>query len=359
MTPAMGGGGKDVVRPRVAWVDIAKGWCIVLVVMMHSAIGVGLAISDIGWLHSVVAFAKPFRMPDFFLVAGLFASRAIERPWLVFLDRRVVHFFYFYGLWVLITLLAKSGVLEIATPTSFLAAYLWTFVQPFSSMWFIYILPLLFLTARLTRTIPSGFVLAAALVLHIAAVGFPDDTVYVMGSMMSGWTILDSFSLYLLFFLVGHFQRDRIFRFAAASALRPGLALGGLAAWGLLNVEGVVSGFAHIPGLTVIFGLGGALAVVALSSLLSDIRRMRWLAYCGRHSLVIYLAFVLPMGAARVVALKSGLISNIGWLSVFVTVVAIILPLLVEAMTRGTVLRFLFHRPEWAHLPKAKVHGFA
>lgn len=363
MTPSGGVGGKegrvDAARSRVAWVDIAKGWCIVLVVMMHSAIGVGLAIGDTGWLHSVVAFARPFRMPDFFLVAGLFASRAIELPWRVFLDRRVIHFLYFYALWVLITLLAKAGVLEIATPASFLKAYLWSFVEPFSSMWFIYILPFLFLAARLTRTIPRGMVLAAAFVLHVAAATFPDDNIYAMGSFMSGWTVLDSFTLYLLFFLVGHFQRDRIFRFAARVALRPGLSLGGLAAWALFNFAGVASGFERIPGLTVIFGLSGAYAVVALSSLLSATRWMRGLAYCGRHSLVIYLAFVLPMGAARVVALKSGVISSIGWLSLFVTVVAITVPLLVEAMTRDTILGFLFRRPQWARLPAGERHGFA
>ena len=59
---------------RVAWVDYAKGFCIVFVVMMHSTLGVGNTLGQEGWLHSVVAFAKPFRMPDFFLISGLFLS---------------------------------------------------------------------------------------------------------------------------------------------------------------------------------------------------------------------------------------------------------------------------------------------
>ena len=62
---------------RVAWVDYAKGWSIVLVVVMHSALGVGFAVGENSCLHAVVAFAKPFRMPDFFLVAGLFAGRSM------------------------------------------------------------------------------------------------------------------------------------------------------------------------------------------------------------------------------------------------------------------------------------------
>ena len=94
---------------RIAWIDYAKGWSIVLVVTMHSALGVGLAVGEQGWLHEVVAFAKPFRMPDFFLVAGLFAGRAIEGPWRAFTDRKVLHFVYFYALWLFIALAVKSA----------------------------------------------------------------------------------------------------------------------------------------------------------------------------------------------------------------------------------------------------------
>ena len=60
-------------RPRrVDWVDYAKGICIVMVVMMHSVLGVEIAAGQTGFMHVAVAFAKPFRMPDFFLISGLF-----------------------------------------------------------------------------------------------------------------------------------------------------------------------------------------------------------------------------------------------------------------------------------------------
>ena len=45
---------------RVPWVDTAKGVCIVLVVMMHSTLGVGDAMGGEGFMHAVVAFANPF-----------------------------------------------------------------------------------------------------------------------------------------------------------------------------------------------------------------------------------------------------------------------------------------------------------
>jgi len=50
---------------RLAWVDVAKGLCIILVVMMHSTLGTGEALGGEGFLHTVVEFAKPFRIPDF------------------------------------------------------------------------------------------------------------------------------------------------------------------------------------------------------------------------------------------------------------------------------------------------------
>ena len=38
-------------RQRIDWVDYAKGFCIVMVVMMHSTLGVGQAAGGEGWLH--------------------------------------------------------------------------------------------------------------------------------------------------------------------------------------------------------------------------------------------------------------------------------------------------------------------
>ncbi|HKU07344.1 MAG TPA: acyltransferase, partial [Bradyrhizobium sp.] len=45
---------------RLDWVDYAKGICIVMVVMMHSVLGVEKAVGETGFMHALVAFAKPF-----------------------------------------------------------------------------------------------------------------------------------------------------------------------------------------------------------------------------------------------------------------------------------------------------------
>jgi len=84
---------------RYGWVDIAKGICIVAVVCYYANTYLGYLRPDTGWLSHWAQFARPFRMPDFFLLSGLFLSRVIDRPWRSYIDTKVVHYVYFLVLW--------------------------------------------------------------------------------------------------------------------------------------------------------------------------------------------------------------------------------------------------------------------
>ena len=68
-------------KSRLDWVDGAKGISIILVVMMYSVFNVGQDADGIGLFHYVIGFATPFRMPEFFLISGLFLSQVIDRDW--------------------------------------------------------------------------------------------------------------------------------------------------------------------------------------------------------------------------------------------------------------------------------------
>src|ERR1700759_4908825 len=86
-------------QDRVAWVDYAKGICIIWVVALYSTNFVQETAHATGWMQYVAEFAKPFRMPDFFMLSGLFVGRVLNRSWRSYLDTKVWHFFYFYSLW--------------------------------------------------------------------------------------------------------------------------------------------------------------------------------------------------------------------------------------------------------------------
>lgn len=102
----------------------------------------------------------------------------------------------------------------------------------------------------------------------------------------------------------------------------------------------------------------GSFVVVVFASLLSKMRGTVWLRYCGANSIVIYLAFFLPMAVTRVIIVKFGLISNIGLASIVVALIGVIVPIIVHGLVKHTKLSFLFERPVMFRLTLRKQGDF-
>src|SRR5262245_2478291 len=329
-------GNDALARQRIEWVDYAKGFCIVFVVMMHSTLGVGNAVGSEGWLHYVVAFAQPFRMPDFFLISGLFLAQVIDRDWRTYLDRKVVHFLYFYLLWTAIQFALKApGLVQGHGVAGVAWLYLETFWEPFGTLWFIYLLPIFFVVTKLAHglRVPALAIWLVAAALEIAPIH-------------TGWTIVDEFAGRFVYFYTGYILAQRIFAFATQVQAHPEAGLAGLALWSVVKGILVFNGMAGLPVVSLLLGRAGAAAVVALSAMLAQIHLFKPLRYFGEHSIVIYLAFFLGMAASRSVLLKYGWVSDIGTISALVTLCGILGALLLYWTVRHTPLRFLFERPE-------------
>jgi uncharacterized membrane protein YcfT len=333
-----------IATQRVDWVDYAKGFCIVFVVMMHSTLGVEQVAGEQGWLHTVVAFAKPFRMPDFFLISGLFLAQVIDRDWRTYLDRKVVHFAYFYVLWTAIQFAFKAPMLTHEHGLAGVAwLYLESFWEPFGTLWFIYLLPIFFVVTKLAHglRIPPLLVWLAAAALEIAPIA-------------TGSTVIDEFASRFVYFYTGYLLAPRIFALAKNVQASPDAAVAGVTAWGLANGLLVFHGLADLPFISLALGLAGAVAVVSVSALLAMSDLAKPLRYCGQNSIVIYLAFFLPMAASRTVLLKLGWIADIGTVSAMVTLAGVLGALVVFWAVRGTFARVLFERPKQFRIAAAK-----
>jgi len=330
MTP---NGTSAITAGRIDWVDYAKGICIVMVVMMHSVLGVELAAGQTGFMHVLVAFAKPFRMPDFFLISGLFLSVVIDRDWRTYLDRKVVHFAYFYVLWVTIQFGFKAPAFAAETSWAHVGfMYLESFIEPFGTLWFIYLLPVFFVVTKLTRQVPSLAIWIAAALLESAHIA-------------TGWTVIDEFCSRFVYFYSGYLFADLVFALSDRARTRPAWALAGLAAWVLINGGLVVSGFSEWPLISLALGLAGACAIVVFGTLLARAHWLDFLRICGEHSIVIYLAFFLPMAATRTLLLRTGLIHDIGTISLIVTIAGVVGALALWRMALAARADFLFERP--------------
>jgi len=320
-------------RSRVEWVDYAKGICIFFVVMLHVNDLVQNHLHAIGWLERVVRFARPFRMPDFFLIAGLFLPRVIHRPWRLFLDRKVVHFFYFYLLWMTIefaVLGSRRAFAEGMSTSQVLWAYAGEFVNPDSALWFIHILPLFFLLTRVTRSVPWWAMWTAAVILHSMRL----DT---------GWIVLDQLAARYVYFYSGYALAAHVLRGADWASRHTPIAGVYLLVWALVNGALVRVGVSAVPGISLALGYAGAMAVVVAAVLLSRVQWTSAVRFIGQHSLVIFLADALVSVVAMRIFLP--VIPDIGSLALISTIVTITGALVLWQVVLRTPLRFLYVRP--------------
>jgi uncharacterized membrane protein YcfT len=339
---------------RLDWVDMAKGLSIFLVVMMYAAASVGEDTGGVGALHWVIAYATPFRMPEFFLISGLFLSQVIDRPWRAYADRRVVHYLYFYALWALIHIIFKVGLLA-TDPVGAIQQLAWAVIQPYGVLWFIYMLAVVSAAAKLLADlrVPVWAVFGLAAILQMAPIH-------------TGSYLVDQFAEYFVFFYAGFVLAPQLFRLAEWTADHLPLALVGLAIWAIINAALVFSpgfamhpihpvmGYAGLPGLHLVLALAGSAAICVIAALLTRLPWMDWLRRLGSKSLIVYVAFVLPMGLARTILIKLGLDEPTA-LTLVTMAIAIAAPLVLYwIVQRISFGQFLFERPAWAHLPGTK-----
>jgi uncharacterized membrane protein YcfT len=285
-------------------------------------------------MHHAVQFAKPFRMPDFFLISGLFLALVIDRPWLRYLDRKVVHFLYLYLLWMTIQFALKTPawIAEGQDLPAIARLYLLSFIEPFGTLWFIYILPLFFIVTRLLKPLPWQATLAFAAVLEMLPI-------------QAGWTLIDEFAGRYVYFLAGYLFAANIFALSRWTCENIGKSIAVLIVWFAVNALVTITaaptwagaGVEHVSDLPVIslaLGAAGGVAVVVFTTLLSMLPQARFLGYLGKNSVVVYLAFFLPMAVTRGVLLKYAPFLDIGTVSLLVTIAGITGPVILHLLVQ-------------------------
>ncbi len=323
-------------KPRVEWVDHAKGICIFFVVMLHVNDLSQEWVHRMGWLEEVVKFARPFRMPDFFLIAGLFLASAMRRPWRRYLDGKVVHFFYFYVAWMTLQFLVVDlkHLVHKEDAVGIALVYLRRWIDPVGALWFIHILPVFFFVTRVTRRVPPWLMWLVGAALHSLQIGY---------EIKVGWKVVDEFMARYVYFYSGYILAPHIFRVASWAYARTRVAIGYLACWGVVNGLLVAAGWALLPLVSLALGYAGALAVIFAAATLS---KMSWawpLRYIGQNSIVIYLSdWAVSIVVVRTLA---RVIGDVGTLGLVATVVTVLGTILGWRVALRTPARFMYVRP--------------
>jgi uncharacterized membrane protein YcfT len=233
----------------------------------------------------------PLRMPLFFTISGMFALSAVHRPWRVLARTRIANLAYLYVLWLLIHTAIMWFTPAIDTAR---ARDLGTLVEQLTisptNLWYLYALALYFTLARLTRRIPTPWLLGAAFLFSALAAT----------ELMQGAGNRDQVFQNLFFFLAGLRLRPAVERIAARSNL-PGFLLAGtayaagLAFMALLNAQ---QWFGVWPAVSALATCFGVIAAVLISRHLERLTQL--LVWLGRRTLPIY---VIHMPLLAVVSL--------------------------------------------------------
>ncbi|MGA8258113.1 MAG: acyltransferase family protein [Nocardioides sp.] len=274
-------------RTRLAWPDVAKGACILLVVVHHVVLKdfellLPPPLSMVGdFWHDLTYALKPIRMPLFFLVSGFFASSAIRRP-LPHAVSRVRGGYYLYVVWLVVmigvyTIEPDIPANRVQSPVDFVGELLWAA----SSLWFLYAMVAYFVVARLVRDLNPAVVLTAAALLSVS-VSFmsieENNRAAVLG--------------HLVYYLAGALMPQAV-RWLAARRLPLTPLVLGYAAAALVAVYSplpwTVSAFvASVVGLP----LGITIAVRIASN---DLGRV--LAWIGRRTMRVYVLHLVVLVA--------------------------------------------------------------
>ena len=264
-----------------------------------------------------------------------------------------MHYAYFYLLWAAIHITVKVALFA-GDPGLALETFVWSIVEPYGVLWFIYVLALVNTAVWLLQAlkVPHWVGLIGAAALQIAPIH-------------TGAYAIDQFAEYFVYFYAGYALAPLLFATVELGLRYPRLAVAALVMWAYMN--GVVvflpthtphfnsfdMGIAATPGLHLIYASLGIMALFTLAGLLSRLPVMAWLTWVGRHSLMIYVAFALPMTMTRLLVLRSGLVDSPDLASAIVFAVAVTTPLVLYALVKKTgVARFLFTRPAAFHIDR-------
>ncbi|CAN5214686.1 acyltransferase [soil metagenome] len=299
-------------RERLVWPDVAKGACILLVVLHHVILKdyiflVGATFDPIEdvW-HDVTYGLKPVRMPLFFVVSGFFAAGAVTRPWRTSC-RRIVSGYYLYVVWLTVFMgvyalerdLPANRVVSVA---DFFGELLWAA----SSMWFLYALAVYFVLAKALRRLPPAVVVgtAAALAVSVSWLGIEENNRF-------------SVLVHLVYFLVGAYYPQAVRR-VADHRLRVAALLGLACAYSVAAGVVLYSGLPWSPTAFAASLLGIPLGI-ALAVRCSSTRVGAGLAWIGRRTLRVYVLHLIVLVALVQLPLALGeddvlgLISALGY----------------------------------------------
>lgn len=346
------------VNTRSSWVDVAKGFGIILVVFGHVWRGIyaaGLLPNErVYRLMDSVVYS--FHMPLFFFLAGLFfRDSLLKRGWKGFIANKADTLIYPLIVWSLL-----QGAVEVFLSRWTNGKASWEDVlrlwEPRAQLWFLLALFVVMLLAVVicNRLVRRGFWLLFPLGILM----------YFVAGNLNQPSVIDQVMTFFVFFGAGvafmegtgSFEKRRgLILFLVTSSI----IMQWIFHWFLGYTYRDLGLWSFLLAITAV------LAVIGFSMVMSGVAGgggMGILASLGRASMAIYLMHIMAGSGVRIVMAKVLHFQNLYVHVIVGTFFGLLLPYVTFLLLQRSGIRCLFQTPQWASLERVsfvrlKVHS--
>lgn len=303
---------------RLAWIDYARGICIILVCYRHCFDGLkeaNLPVTDFHLLQILNVCFYSFRMPLFFIVSGLFVSRSLQKKGLEnYIRGRFKIVFYPLIIWgslqITLQLLLRNYVNAKPVPFDYINLIIYP-RNPTNNQQFWYLNALFFVgvfyaffKVVLRFKLPQQVILS---LLLYAVAG------YMSYKSISFYIFPDIFHFYI-YFCIGDMIAGFIFKKeSAAIILSPKWLISSAifcivmqTLFTVINMRHTDDNYINVnmPMLFLPISLSGCAFMIQIAHILQRRNALKWLRVIGYHSLYIYLMHLMLIAAVRIVLVR-------------------------------------------------------
>lgn len=308
---------------RLAYIDSARGLCVILVVVLHT-----LTVED---LFNNLLYV--LRMPLFYFCSGLFCAGAMRLNWSRFLSTKVAPIFWVYAVWSTIVYFSSFAAWAFLHGEKVdLIRPLTIFWLPAQTLWFLYALGIIYTLTKIVIKLP----IVIGVMLAIASYSFSMYQAELMNASFP-YRILRFFPFFYIGFLLRHSIDSYVNSYHKYWPVY-------LAAFFGITYAAFESSYLNVGPIGLMLGLLGIFSVLCLFGKFEKSWWVYFLAWVGKRSIFVFVIHRIPLFYANEWLTNSEFYGNVA-VELFIVTVAVGVSLLVGEVLSRKVSKYFFVAP--------------
>jgi fucose 4-O-acetylase-like acetyltransferase len=328
----------------LGWINLARGFIIIMVVYRHSFEGIrnsGIDLSEYEYLEVLNNMMYTFRMPLFFVISGILMSLSLKKSGLThYIRKRAEYILYPYVIWCVIQISLQMLMPQYVNDQAGWSSYLSILYNPreIEQFWYLFALfniMAIYSIGKIKLKLNPWLHMIIALLFFLIAQ-------YTFNHGIKLYFINDILGHYIFFaagdlassFVLDQKNREKLSSYKSLLMILPVFLA--LHYYYLVSPEIMASPF------ILIITFSGIVTAIILSFILDKKNGLQWIKVLGANSLYIYLMHVMIMAANRIFMLQ---ILNIGSIPIVLftnMLVGLFVPILIYNILMRTGFWWLF-----------------